>query len=189
MIPYGNQQFDIDPAFPQIHLNFVPWPDNLEGYDVKHGLNTAKLALVILSHDFPAENTEQNMRALWCGALLHDLGRQKDFRVVDDGCAQRSALLAEQTLKNPQHGVEFDANLREVTCRLIADHDLANADLPIEPLAQALWDADAYEACRFRPGTHDGLKALKQFTAPDRLCTSWAKDRNNLKRYMNWRGW
>jgi hypothetical protein len=187
----------IDDAIPQIHLQDlgidadgqkIVWPD-LEGYDEKHGMNTAKLALVILSYTWPELNNDRNQAILWCAALLHDIGRQEDFRTPDTTAASRSAELANRILRNPVHGVELDGELREGACKLIANLDVESGEMPKDALAQALWDAEAYEYSRLRPNTYDGLKLVKKYTAPELLCTAWAKDRNNLKRYMDWRGW
>ena len=186
----------IDDAIPQIHLQDlgtfegkkIEWPE-LEGYDEKHGLNTAKLALVILSYTWPELNNDENQAILWCAALLHDLGRQEDFRSPDTVSADRSAKLADAILRNPVHGVELNGALREGVCKLIANLDPASDTLPQDALSQALWDAEAYEYSRLRPNSYDGLALVKKHTAPERLCTTWAKSRDNLKRYMSWRGW
>lgn len=188
---------EADSAAPQFHLQdlgrdtdgkLIEWPE-LEGYDEKHGINTARLSWVILSYTFPKLNQPKEQAILWTAALFHDLARREDFRAGDLVHAKRGAELLECILRNPTHGVELDAELREAACRLVANHNLDAEQLPTDPLAQCLWDADAYESCRIRPGSHDGLMYLKKRTHKDRLCTDWAKDRNNLKRYMNWRGW
>jgi hypothetical protein len=53
----------------------------------------------------------------------------------------------------------------------------------------ALWDAEAYETARFAPGQPEGLKALKAATDFKRLTTEWARNKDHLIRYMEFRGW
>jgi hypothetical protein len=185
--PQQTRSIEADANIPQIHLGEIEWPD--EPYGVQHAMHTAKLALVILSHAFQEHDTPENQRALWCAALFHDLGRQTDFRVPDPTHNQQSAVLAGRVLKNPMHGVEFEATLHERVCKLIAQHSLLDDNLPTDPLACSLWDADAYESTRIMPGTHEGLTYMKKLTNPERLCTPWAKNRDNLKRYMQFKGW
>jgi hypothetical protein len=188
--PQQKHSVEVDDNIPQIHLqDLAPgvfWPE--EPYGVQHGMHTAKLALVILSQT-PKYDTPENQRALWCAALFHDLGRQADFRIDDPGHNQQSAVLTAKVLKNPAHGIHFEAALHERVCKLIAQHNLDESLMPTDPLAVALWDADAYESARVAPGTHDGLIYLKKRTNPERLITPWAKNRENLKRYMQFKGW
>jgi hypothetical protein len=189
--PQQKRSVEVDSNIPQFHLQDlapgVVWPE--EPFGVQHGMHTAKLALVILSHAYGEHDTEENQRVLWCAALFHDLGRQTDFRTEDPQHNQQSAMLANRVLRSPAHGVEFDAALHERVCKLIAQHALSDDTMPTDPLACALWDADAYESTRVMPGTHDGLTYMKKRTNPDRLCSGWAKDRENLKRYMQFKGW
>jgi hypothetical protein len=153
-------------------------------YGLGHGDACAKLTQAILATLGPKLDNHLNRSALWVAGLFHDIGRTEPFGKEDPYHAARGADMVERILRG-HHELHGDELLRSVSCRLIALHDRP----PDDPVAQVLWDADHWEACRYMPGTPDGLKVLKERTSPHVLYTDFAKERANLRRYMSWRGW
>lgn len=161
----------------------IAFPDFLEHYGFKHGDQTAKLALVILSHH-PQHNTLANQRAVWTAAIFHDIGRSRPG--PDPTHPERGERILEHILRN-RPDLWADEHLRHEACRLVRFHSQRPESHDV--VAQALWDADCYEASRFSPGTPEGLRILKERTALTNLCSEWSKNRDHLRRYMEHRGW
>lgn len=176
-----SHSFGPNDKLPMFDLKSIDFPA-VENYGYDHGKNTARLALVILSHAFPELNNQREQSVLWTAALFHDVGRSTPFGVEDANHAAQSAAILDKFIRG-QDAYCHDVELRERACRLVARHH----EVPDEPLAKVLADADAYEACRVLPGTSEGLRYLKARTAT--LHTEWAKSKSNLKTYMGHRGW
>lgn len=126
------------------------------------------------------------LKQLKTAALMHDAGRETPWTVPDPYHARRSADLADKYLRAQTEtwaGEEF----RERVCWLIANHDLSARFLPAEPQLQALWDADSYDAARIGVGTLEGMKHFRDRTA--RLCTDWARNKENQRVWMRHRKW
>lgn len=154
-------------------------------YDITHGQNTAKAAVAFLSYMGPAVDTVEERRALWTAGLFHDIGRQEYLGVPDPDHGRRGAELTERILKaHPSYW--SDVKLIERVTRLIADHS-KQPHVNDDPLRRALWDADCMEACRYRPGTGDGLAYWKERRAL--TVTEWGRDVNKQRKYMLFRGW
>jgi len=154
-------------------------------YGIEHGQNTAKLAVAFLSYSGPAIDTVDDRRALWTAALFHDIGRNEYLGVPDPDHGMRGALLVEKILRaHPKYW--SDERLRERACRLVAHHSTRPSPEG-DPVAIALWNADCYEACRYRVGTTDGLMYWKQ--RRELLIGDRAKETAALRKYMQWRGW
>lgn len=165
-----------------VDLRDIPWPaDPLYGYN--HCQEMSMLAHYI------GEGlgvSVADLQAVKLAGLLHDLGRQAPWGQPDPVHAARSADLAVAWLRS-QNESWYRQELIEQVGWLISNHALTAKDLPVDPRLQALWDADAYEAARVAPGTPEGLKAFR--TATSRLCTAWAKDRENQRTWLRHRGW
>lgn len=165
-----------------LDLRDIPWPaDDLYGYNHSQEMST-------LAH-YIAEGLKvsaADLKALKLAGLLHDLGRQAPWGQPDPNHAQRSADLAGRFLRS-QNETWFQHGLISGVEWMIAHHDLSAKELPTDPRLQALWDADSYEAARVKPGTPEGLKAFR--TATSRLCTEWARDKENQRIWLRHRGW
>lgn len=162
----------------------IPWP--AAPYDHRHGEGVAKLALVIFSHsNAQALDTYENRAALWVAGLFHDIGRQMHFGMPDPEHGMRSATLTERILKTSAYWA--DTNLRERACRLIAHHSMPPSSATDDPLKVALWDADCYDAARFRPGTADGLNVWKE--RRKLVLSEFARNTDHMKRWARHRGW
>lgn len=174
MFPLPGAEPDL-PTFSLDRFDFSPDPF---GWD--HGSNTAKLAVVILAHDFPDEDTLAERRALYTAATFHDCGRIA-FTDADHGL--RSANLCEQFLKEDMIFLG-EVTMRERACALIAHHhDEDNKD----PLMICLRDADALDACRVAPNTRIGIEYLKKRWAT--LKTDFCLNEDRQHTYGEFRGW
>lgn len=165
-----------------LDLRDIPWPTDAH-YGYSHGQEMSTLAHYI------GEGlgvSAADLKALKLAGLLHDLGRQAPWGKSDPQHAARSADLAVSFLRS-QNESWYRQELIEQVGWLISNHALSSSDLPTDPRLQALWDADAYEAARVAPGTSEGLKAFRAATS--RLCTAWAKDRENQRIWLRHRGW
>jgi hypothetical protein len=154
-------------------------------YGINHGEQTAKLAIAILAREFPDANNYANRSALWTAALFHDVGRQEYFGVSDPYHGERGARLVERIVRHSKYWA--DETMRERAARLVAHHSKPPSGPGDDPLAICLWDADCYEAARYRPGTSDGLAAFK--AARGRVVSGWARNAENAKVWMRHRGW
>lgn len=173
--PGAVQEVGPDDDIPQYDLREVPWAPDPYGYD--HGTNTARLSLVVLAREFPAENTAQNRAILWTAALFHDVARRAEN---DPEHALRSAEWLSAFLGGSAYHY---VSLREAACELVGRHHQS----PSGPLAVVLHDADALEGVRVSPGTPEGLRYMKARVGT--VITPWAKNKDHLKRYMAFRGW
>lgn len=177
-MPSGNVAYNADPDLPTFDFTNLTWGNDPYGYN--HGTNVARLAVVILSYEFPELNKDFERKALWTAATFHDLVRQDED---DSNHAQASARACEDYLRS----TEFwsDERFKERVLKLIAAHEDDSMDH--DPLMRCLKDADALDACRMHPGMRIGLEYFKKRTA--NLFTEWAKRKDNQKRYMEYRGW
>lgn len=128
-----------------------------------------------------------DLKAVKVAGLLHDVGRTLPWQQSDLGHQTRGADIAVRFLKS-QPEVYTDTKLISDVGWLIANHCLSGP-LPTDARLQALWDADAYDAARLAVGTPEGLRVFKARTDDSRLCTDWAKDKNNKKTWLAHRGW
>lgn len=180
-----------------LQLQFdIPWPE-VEHYGAVHARETAELATQIYrrlpSHMIKTDNPHLAKRedeVIKYAAMYHDIGRTQPWRKEDPHHARRSAEIAEGLLKN-EPNLDADPALREYLLaevpRIITAHDLSAPELPTDPRAVALWDADSLEACRFAPGTRVCLELMKK--RYERLCSPWAKDRDLQSGWRKMRGW
>lgn len=177
-MPNGQMSYDADPDLPTFDFTTLEWGNDPYGYN--HGTNVARLAVVILGYAFPESNKDFEKRALWAAATFHDLRRLNED---DANHAQASAVACEEYLKT----TEFwsDEKFKDRVLKLIAHHEDNSMDN--DPLMMCLKDADALDACRMHPNMRIGLDYFKARTA--NLFTEWAKNKDNQKRYMEYRGW
>lgn len=161
-------------------LENITWGEEPFGYE--HARQTSKLAVHI------AEGlglTGRDLQIVKAAGLFHDIVRQGPWQQPDPGHAMRCAVAAEEFMrKDPEWWAQKD--LHQEICKLIAQHDL-EGKTPTDPRAQALWDADSYEAARFSPNTKEGLEILKKRL--ESLCTQWAKLPDHQRRWRDSRGW
>jgi HD superfamily phosphodiesterase len=171
-------------TLPGLDLRDVPWSNTPHfGYD--HGQETSVLAHYI------GESlglSKSSLEIVKLAGLLHDIAREGDWHKPDPGHQMRSAEKAVAFLRS-QSEVWHQQELIENVARLIANLDLSSNEKPVDPHLQALWDADSYESARLAPGEAAGLKVFRQRTAADRLCTPWARDAENKKVWLRYRGW
>lgn len=163
----------------EINILDVPWPE--EPYGFQHAQETAALAVHIAQTIGGISPTDLN--ALRFAGMFHDVCRARPWQEKDDGHSQRSADYLERFMQKRND----PTSLIERAVLLVARHDLSARELPRDPLAQALWDADSLEAARLSPGTPTGLRILRQRNA--RLCTAFARERDNQATWMRHRGW
>lgn len=177
-VPNGMTSHDAEPDLPTFDFSNLEWENDPYGYN--HGTNVARLAVVILGYEFSDLNKDFERKVLWTAATFHDLARKEED---DPEHAQRSAAKCEEYLRS----TEFwsDERFKDRVLKLIAAHDGDSMDH--DPLMKCLKDADALDACRVFPGMRIGLEYFKKRTAS--LFTGWAKDKNNQRRYMEYRGW
>lgn len=181
--PTAETSYDVPGSkLPLFDFRNVTFPA-IEHYGFDHGSHTARLALHILSAEYPELDNELHQNALWAAGHLHDAGRDAPFGAGDPGHEVRGAALLDEFLRG-HDGYCHDVELRDLACRLVARHHDRE---PEGPLDRVFADADAYDAARVLPGTSEGLRYLKERTST--LHTHWAQDRANLKRYMASRGW
>lgn len=153
----------------------------IEHYGSNHALEVSQLAHVIgASLNLNAEQ----LRVVRAAAFFHDIGREKDWRSSDPEHNKRSAYIAERTLRSRKDG-HGDASFIEQVCHYVAHHAVGQRF--DDPVAQALHDADALDAARFAPGTTTGMMRLKSATGS--CLTAFGRDRDNIKRWMQHRGW
>lgn len=161
-------------------LEKISWKAEPFGYD--HARQTSRLAVHI------AESlglTGRDLQVVKAAGLFHDIVREGPWQQPDPGHNMRCAIAAEEAMRNdPEWWAQKD--LHEEICRVIAQHSL-DGPQPSDPRAQALWDADSYEAARFAPNTREGLEILKKRL--DRLCTPWAQLAEHQRRWRDNRGW
>lgn len=161
-------------------LENIQWGEDPFGYD--HARQTSKLAVHI------AEGlglTGRDLKIVQAAGLFHDIAREGPWQQPDPGHALRCANVAEDLMrKDPEWWSQKD--LHQEICTLIAQHNL-DGEIPTDPRAQALWDADSYEAARFAPNTREGLEILKKRL--ERLSTQWAKLAEHQRRWRDNRGW
>ena len=161
-------------------LEKIVWQADPFGYD--HARQTSRLAVHI------AESLglkDAQISIVKAAGLFHDLDRRGPWQQNDPTHAMRSAIAAEEAMRNdPEWWTQRD--LHEQICRLIANHNL-DSEIPTDPAAQALWDADSYEAARFAPNTREGAAILKK--RMDRLTTGWARLPEHQRRWRDMRGW
>lgn len=161
-------------------LERIEWAADPFGYD--HARHTSRLAVHI------AEGlglVGRDLQIVKAAGLFHDIVRQGPWQQPDPGHAQRCAIAAEEFMrKDPEWWSQRD--LHEEICRLIAQHDL-NGTPPQDPKAQALWDADSYEAARLSPKTREGGEIMKRRL--ETLCTDWARIPEHQRRWRDTRGW
>lgn len=161
-------------------LENITWGEDPFGYD--HARQTSRLAVHI------AEGlgvTGRDLQIVKAAGLFHDIVRQGPWQQPDPGHAMRCAVAAEEFMcKDPEWWSQKD--LHQDICKIIAQHNL-EGEMPTDPRAQALWDADSYEAARFAPNTREGLEILKKRL--DNLCTQWAKLAEHQRRWRDNRGW
>lgn len=161
-------------------LEKISWQADPFGYD--HARHTSRLAVHI------AEGLglkTRDIQIVKAAGLFHDLDRRGPWQQADSNHAMRSAIAAEEAMRNdPEWWSQKE--LHEQICRLISQHNL-DGDLPIDPLAKALWDADSYEAARLAPNTREGAAILKQ--RMERLTTDWARIPEHQRRWRATRGW
>ena len=153
-MPMQQQSFEVgaDETFPQIDFRNIGLHEDgkkidfpeIEYYGFKHGDQTAKLGIVILSFQGKEANTPENLRAVWLAGYFHDMGRSEVWTKADPNHAARSVHITERILKATD--LWADERLRDTVCRLIANH--STRPETADPLACALWDADCYESAR-----------------------------------------
>lgn len=166
-----------------IELRHIDWsPVPLYGYD--HCDQMSQLAVQI---GMTLGLKEAELKIVKTAGLMHDIGRSAPWQQADEGHQQRSAELAERTLRQSASWAMTDF-IGEV-CKLIKENTLSSKTPPKNPLAQCLWDADALESARFAPGTTEGLKIWKERTDNTLLCTPFARDREVKQRWLRHRGW
>ncbi len=186
MAGLGQQNQDRAVALPGVDLRDIPFSSvPFFGYD--HSQETSQLSHYIgdwLGLDTPA------LQAVKTAALLHDIGRTLpwDSRgLPEPGHHVHSANLAVTFLKS-QNETWAKQGLIEEVGWLIANHALTlEGELPRDKRLQALWDADSFEAARLGVGTSAGMKLFR--TRMARLCTDWAKEKQNQKKWLTHRGW
>lgn len=166
-------------------LQDIPFSE-VEYYGWDHAQQVSKLSALIAQVQFGMEGAD--LQAVTLAGLYHDLGRTTPWQQADPYHNKRSAELAVRYMTGAGK-FQTDSALVEKVERLILLHDLSAAELPRDPMQQALWDADSYDAARIRPGSVDGLKLFKARTRPERLCTEWAKDPANKRTWLSHRGW
>jgi len=170
------------PAITGFDLRNVAWP-TVDHYGYQHGNETSQLAWHIARGlDVGGEDLE----AVKIAALLHDIGREQPWQAADPYHGRRSAELAGKLLRGSD---EFRSrhSIVEKVEELIGRHSLHTTQLPDDPRLRAMWDADSYESARFAPNTVEGLKLFQSRTST--LCTPWARERQNKKTWLHYRGW
>ncbi len=169
------------------YLDHIPWPE-FKAYGSDHGVKMGKLALDLAERIIqPGNNTQlkRDCQVVQQAALLHDIGRTRDWQYPDEGHGERSALLADKCMReNP--GLWGDNTLREDVCRLIAAHTLSGP-VPTDPRLLALWDADLLEAARLSPKTVEGARVMNERFA--KLASPWARETDTKMRWRAFRGW
>ena len=171
-------------TLPGLDLRDVPW-STVEHYGYPHSQEVSMLAHYVGEQLGLNKDTLERVKL---AGLLHDLGRETTWHVPDPLHRHRSADLAAKFLRS-QSEVWHQQDMIEEVCWLIANHDLSSTTLPIDHRLQALWDADSYDAARFSPGTPEGLKVFRERTNNERLCSEWAKQKDNKKVWLHHRGW
>lgn len=181
LISLARQNHQRSAAFESTDLRDIPFSP-VEHYGYEHSQEMSTVAHYI------AEGlgvTGLDLQAVKIAGLFHDLGREQPWQRADPDHQRRSADMAVTFLKG-QGETWAKAELIEQVAWLIANHSLAGP-LPSDPRLQALWDADAYDAARFSPGTPEGMRIFRERTA--RLCTDWAKNPENKRTWLKHRGW
>lgn len=171
-------------TLPGLDLRDITWSE-VEHYGYPHGQEVSMLAHYIGQFLGLPQSVLERVKL---AGLLHDCGRETPWQVPDPNHRLRSAEMAERFLRS-QSEVWHKQDLIDEVAWLIANHDLSAETLPTDPRLQALWDADSYDAARFSPGTEEGLKVFRSRTKADRLCTAWAKERDNKRTWLRHRGW
>lgn len=174
---------DADVSSETVMLDRVPFSETPFYSYREHCEGVGRLALV-LGQTLGLK--DRDLRIVRYAGILHDLGRSQPWQRSDPDHGQLSARLADEALRrDPQYGA--DSAFRDEVCRLIAGHNLSAADLPKDPKAMALWDADALDSARFSPNTRDGIVVFKERTT--RLCTVDARAEDVQLRWRKYRKW
>jgi len=171
-------------TLPGLDLRDVTWSE-VEHYGYSHGQEVSMLAHYVGQWLGLSQNVLERVKL---AGLLHDVGRQTTWQVPDPNHNQRSADAAVRFLRS-QGELWHQQDLIDEVAWLIANHDLSAKELPTDHRLQALWDADSYDAARLAPGTPEGLKVFRERTRAERLCTAWAKQRDNKQVWLKHRGW
>lgn len=162
----------------ELDLSDIPF-STVPAYGWEHAQHTMLLAAYIAQMVGVTKSYE--MDAVKMAGLLHDLGREMPWQQPDPNHNIRSADKATAYLQK-----KFaPTSLIERVQVLIAQHDLRKEELPRDPLAMALWDADALEGWRLAPGTGEGMRVMQQ----RRFCTAFANDDSIKRHYARSRGW
>jgi len=187
----GTDWANIVPDVPMINLSSIEWPDNpnepevKEQYGPKHHQMTAMLA----SHLGRVEGLDKfEVDALWCAGSFHDLKRTKPFGYEDPGHGKAAADFVDGFLSRTEYWRE--QKMRELCCRLIANHPKNSESHDDGLIMHCLRDADMYEAVRIAPGTMEGITVIKNGPGnPDNMKLGFTKEKANLRQWMNFRGW
>lgn len=186
-------QRSITPEESGIDVSRVTWPaerkpEELAEYDFAHHKHTMELA-VYIAEGMP-ELKPRDIRVIRSAAMLHDLGRERHWKLDDPGHAQRSAkLAADVLLASPLWG---QRDLIDDICRLIQEHSLAHISYgqndargapPMSPLHVALHDAECFESARLAPNTLEGAAVMKARMGA--VLTQWAKNPEHQRRWRD----
>lgn len=196
-----NQQ-RVGDIFGASDLSRIEWPTQ-DYYGWDHARDTSQLAVHIAQGMKHEGVTDQDIEIIKSAALFHDLGREEGWTHPAPGHRYKSAELARELMKGDAQAW-FRADLIDDVCRLIVEHvmphvdgegrlrdekgqTLSTVEIPTDPRRRCLWDAEAFEGMRFKPGTYEGSVVLKARLA--HLATPWAKIPDHQRRWRERKGW
>lgn len=176
----------ITPEDAGIDLSRITWPserkpEELAQYDYYHGKYTSQLAVHILE-GFP-DVRPRELQVLRTAAFLHDLGRERNWRMADPGHQERSARMANEVLRASP--LWSNSDLVDEMCALIAKHTLPGR--PVSPSEIVLHDAECFESARFAPDTREGIEIMRARMGA--CVTPWGQLLEHQRRWRATRGW
>lgn len=173
-----------------LQIGDVPYAPDPWGSD--HATNLARLSEYMAS--LPEKMggvvggplAQQDQKILYAVAMLYAVGRAQG----EANFAERSAAYADRFLRSAAASNTAWAreDVRDEVCRLILKHDDPRAIVEDKRL-QVFNDARRYEMARLYPNTSEGLKILRDYCAPEKFYSGFAKDKTNLRAWMLKRGW
>lgn len=173
-----------------LQLGDIPYAP--EPWGSEHATNLARLSEYMAS--LPGNMggvvggplAKEDQKILWAVATLYAVGRAQG----EANFAERSAAFADKYLRSGAASNTSWAkeSVRDEVCRLILKHADPRA-IDEDKRLQVFNDARRYEMARMQPNTSEGLKILREWCAPEKFYTGFAKDKINLRAWMLKRGW
>lgn len=173
-----------------LQIGDVPYAPDPWGSD--HATNLARLSEYMASLPGTMGGVvggplaQQDQKILYAVAMLYAVGRAQG----EANFAERSAAYADRFLRSgaASNTAWAREDVRDEVCRLILKHEDPRA-IDEDKRLQVFNDARRYEMARLHPNTSEGLKILRDYCAPDKFFTGFAKDKTNLRAWMLKRGW